>query len=533
MRRSVYIPPAIITIFTVLFIGIYPANAFYSLIKHPDKYCDTGVRIYDASETVCKIKRKCSTYIYNDLEISFKGLIRVSDDDRDIKSISPGGYLIISSKTFGNKREVNIVSDSDGKLKKEYYVGRNKREWEPEGRKWLAENLLEVLRSTGIDAEGRTSRIYKQEGVDGVISEIAHINSNSVMLKYFEALLETEGLSDNEKCEVIEEVCNRMTSNTNISRFLRKYDEVYMKNNKLARSYFNCVSQLTSNTETSLVLRHVMKHNELSKEMMIYLLNCVDYMTSNTEMSIVLRAFNNSFPDDQTVSDAYFNAIDNMTSNTSISAVLIDLMDNQKLRDYDMNKLLIVTSHMTSNTSMASVLKKFNFHFKNDNIVSNTYFRTLSAFTSNTDMSSVMRDLLNKQQLSDNSMIKYLRAARYFTSNTDMGSVLKKAIPYLNLNNELVMTEFFKTVEGFTSNTEMGSVLRRLIDREKPNDNNIKQILLICRYFTSNTEMENVMVKLSYFIDEDDKEIRDMYIDTAKSLSSQTSYRNVMEALLD
>jgi hypothetical protein len=478
-----------------------------------------------------KTKCKKTSFIINDLEVSYKGKIKVTDNDEDIKSISPGGFLKISNRTFGNRRTVIIMSDSDGKLTREYYIGKNLQEWEPEGRIWLAENLIDVLRSTGIDAEGRTRRIYKSDGVDGVVDEISSISSNSVIKKYFEALLDIDGISDGDKSKIIEEICMTMTSNSQISSLLRKYDEIYMKNNKLAHAYFNCVSQLSSNTETGIVLRHVLENNQLTNEMKVYLLNCVDYMTSNTEMSLVLKEFNNYFPEDNDVSDAYFNAIDNMTSNTSISVTLIDLMDKHKLREYDQIKLLLVTSHLSSNTSMFEVLRKYNYSFTNNNNIAGTYFRTLNSFTSNTDLSGVMRDLLNKQTLTDISMMKFLRTARNFTSNTDMSMVLTSSIKYLNLENQAVMTEFFSTVEGFTSNTDMASVLRRLIDRKDLTKENIIDILKICNYFTSNVEMEHVMIKLSKHIDNDDETLKEIYINTAQMLTSQTSYKNVMDAL--
>jgi len=39
---------------------------------------------------------------FNSTDINYDGEIRVGDDDRSIKSISPGGYLKISIRTFGN-----------------------------------------------------------------------------------------------------------------------------------------------------------------------------------------------------------------------------------------------------------------------------------------------------------------------------------------------------------------------------------------------------------------------------------------------
>ncbi|RLD25491.1 MAG: hypothetical protein DRI54_04765, partial [Bacteroidetes bacterium] len=92
---------------------------------------------------------------FSDYDIQVKGKIKVNNDDTGIISISPGGSLKVSKKTFGNKRAVLIESNSKGDLNYEYYEGRTKIDYIPEGEKWLADILLDVVRITGIDADGR------------------------------------------------------------------------------------------------------------------------------------------------------------------------------------------------------------------------------------------------------------------------------------------------------------------------------------------------------------------------------------------
>lgn len=99
---------------------------------------------------------------FTNFDVQVDGDITVNDNDTGIKSISPGGFLKISMKSFGNRRALEIHSNSDGLLSYEYTEGRKEEPFEPEGRKWLAEILPDVVRSTGIDAVGRTKRIYKK-----------------------------------------------------------------------------------------------------------------------------------------------------------------------------------------------------------------------------------------------------------------------------------------------------------------------------------------------------------------------------------
>src|SRR6478609_5763110 len=109
--------------------------------------------------------------------VEMRGKIDVTDDDKDIKSISPDGYLEISKVTFGSKRSIVITPEGSG-IKREYYEGREKLAFEPEGKKWLGEILPELVRSTTIAAESRVNRYYKQGGVNGVLEEIGRLDGS-------------------------------------------------------------------------------------------------------------------------------------------------------------------------------------------------------------------------------------------------------------------------------------------------------------------------------------------------------------------
>src|SRR5690348_9711284 len=94
---------------------------------------------------------------YQSFNVEMRGKIEITDDDKDIKSMSPDGYLEITKTVFGSRRTL-VISPQSGGLKREYYEGRTSMPWEPEGRKWLAEIMPELLRTTTIAAESRVNR---------------------------------------------------------------------------------------------------------------------------------------------------------------------------------------------------------------------------------------------------------------------------------------------------------------------------------------------------------------------------------------
>ena len=530
-------------------------------------------------------------------DIKHNGKIAVTDNDRGIKSISPGGYLKISKKTFGNKRTILIESNSKGELQYYYNEGRREVPYEPEGRIWLEDILLDVIRSTGIDAAGRTNRFYNRGGVDAVLNEISHLSGNSVKAEYFEVLL-TKKLNTNEIVEIAIDINRQVSSNTSCGILYKNFSDVFLLNETTAKAYFKGISGLSSNTEISGILRNALLNHELSNDMLISLLNCAGKMSSNTETGYVLNKVNPIFPNDNNVTDAYFSVIDGMTSNTEISSVLRDLIKERELSKYSLHSLLESLRHLSSNTETGSVLKKVNYIFIDDKEISEAYFRVINNMSSNTEIASVLTDLLSKEDLSENTMIfllgevsllssntetarimlkvndsfrknqsfymsyfnvikkmtsnteagkilrdlikkhplekqsqiLFLNATSTLSSNTETGSVLRAIIPQLLQDNN-VIDEFFRTLNKMSSNTEIGYVLKDLIESNRLSNYEIIKILESVEKLSSNTEASSVLVRLSKIIPKDNDRILDAYQDAANSLSSDTEYRRVMDAL--
>ena len=108
----------------------------------------TSVNVNSNGKTTISIKNS----IGNNFTVEYKGEIELSDDDTDVVSISRGGYMEIKKTSFGNRRKIFMEPDGSGTLIKKYYVGGSQKSFDAEGRKWLADILLEVVRTVGAKA---------------------------------------------------------------------------------------------------------------------------------------------------------------------------------------------------------------------------------------------------------------------------------------------------------------------------------------------------------------------------------------------
>lgn len=505
---------------------------------------------------------------FSNYDIQVKGDITLNDDDTGIKSISPGGSLKISKKTFGNKRTIIIESNSSGILNYEYYEGRHEIPFDPEGKKWLADVLLDVVRLTGIDAEGRTKRIYAKKGLDGVMDEIHEISSNTVMAVYFETLLENMSLSDDEIVTICAAISSEMSSNTERGRLYRKHADIFMRNNttaivfftslsklssntergavltsinskidfddpKVTEAYFASVDRMSSNTERGRVLRYVERSQDLSNNAYARLLMSVKKLSSNTEMGSVMRALSNPDMQNTEISTAYFNAIDGMSSNTEAGSTLRHLLKSQELSDENYIRMLGSIKKLSSNTEMGSILRSIHKVNLNNPQVAEAYFLAIGSMTSNTETGSVLRNTMREFDLSTDSWSHLFTVTSRLSSNTEMGSILSAASKNMPYDDETVVDAFFVAANKFSSSTEHARVLRAVVANQEFNKYTAYKVLESARKIASNTEKGSVLIKVSESEHIKDPAIRKLYLNTAQTLSSDSEYRRVIDNLIE
>ncbi len=490
----------------------------------------------------------------NNIELKHQGDIRVSDDDTRIESISPGGYFHFSKNTFGNKRTIHIDSDSNGKLSYEFFENKKEIPYEPEGRQWLSEVLIEVIRVAGIDANRRAKRIYKKEGIDGVILEIKKIVSNNTQSLYFNSLLEIPTLKNYEIATIAEQILlnissssecaflykrhyktfltdeltaeaflrssTKISSNTERGSILRKINaEIDLENSTISDAYFNFINTLQSNTEKGSVMRDLLNKQQLGENATVEFLRSVKRFSSSTELSSVLRKMKNVNLKSPQVVEAYFAAAGSLSSNTELSAVLRNLSRTQTLDDDALVAYIYCAKLLSSNTELGSVMRNLNGINFNNSRITQAYFATVNSMSSNTEKGRVLRELLREEKLSTNALQEFFYATKRLSSNTELGLVLRESIPCIG-SDRTVQNSFFLAVNSISSSTEKGRVLRDLLESEELSETMYKEILSSAGSLSSASELSSVLRVFARKMPKENNTLKDLLIREAKRLRS-------------
>lgn len=111
------------------------------------------------------------------LRLQAQGKVEFTDDETDVKSLSPGGRFMVERRTDGASGDVQrfeVRAGHDGTLTRTYT--KNGATLDPaEGRKWLSTFLPGLLRDMGVNARRRVARELSKGGPAAVLTLIEQI----------------------------------------------------------------------------------------------------------------------------------------------------------------------------------------------------------------------------------------------------------------------------------------------------------------------------------------------------------------------
>ncbi len=407
----------------------------------------------DRREHYYKSKDSFSAY-----EIKYKGKITISDDDRDIKNISPDGYFKLTKSSFGNTRTIEIESGQSGNLTKKYFEGRKELAFEPEGQEWLEEILIDVIRKTGIGGKERILRIYNKGGVRAVLNEIddydktsgySYYKSTSHALFYFESI---EYSGYNVKNLYYKTLVNEISlSKEDLVMVLRKMEDI------------------VSNSTKGTLLREILKKYELDSYLMEKFLETTETLSYNTERGNTLRVFQKKYKIERENAREFINVIEDMSYNSEKGNVLKPLLESQKLDKNVLSAIIDAVDNFSSYSERAAVYRVMTPYVVGDEELTNQLLRAVNNLSSSY---RYLKDelveylakgkVLTDNDLSKSAVLNILDIARTYDANTKISTTLRKLHGSMTNDREVIQT-YFNVINSMDNEMEQYNLLLDLL----------------------------------------------------------------------
>jgi|KBSSwiStaDraftv2_1062776.scaffolds.fasta_scaffold27827_3 hypothetical protein len=189
------------------------------------------------------------------LRVESRGRIELTDDERDVKSVSPDGYFEISSRgwwsLFGQRYVVH--GNVDGSTTRRFTVGAAERPLDAETRAWIGDSIQRLARS-GFGAESRVARILANQGPSGVLDAISLSSSDFVKAKYFILLFSQAHLDRPAAERAIRQSGREIGSDFELARVLTAAVEALPLDQALAPAFLDAANAIGSDYQHTRVL---------------------------------------------------------------------------------------------------------------------------------------------------------------------------------------------------------------------------------------------------------------------------------------
>ncbi|HUB59987.1 MAG TPA: hypothetical protein VL978_04765 [Puia sp.] len=170
--------------------------------------------------------------------IWWSGKYRLSDDDRSIAEISPGGYL----KFRENDTILKAESDLQGRITYTLNNGREELPLNDSGRNFMAAQIQKMIR-LGFFGEERAERIYRQGGVPALLSELSRIRMEGGRDPYLNRLFRADTLTVPQRIELLQ-IVDSSTNTTEQQNLLSRFTRDQLRDSAVACKWLSAVGQL-------------------------------------------------------------------------------------------------------------------------------------------------------------------------------------------------------------------------------------------------------------------------------------------------
>lgn len=272
-----------------------------------------------------------STNGADQIEVRAKN-IELSVDEKEIKTIRAGGYLIVQAKQGSTDRYLKITPASGGGLEHSFVLQGKPHPFDPSAQSWLAGILLDFSRNSDAGAEARFRRILKERGVTGVLDEIPRISNESIKRAYFQKILEGSNANSMQRAGVIEQAGRELSSSYEKTDFLLWAINHGQVNDATRAAFFKVVDALDSDYERSAVLTALIKTLSGSEATMLFALKSAMKFSADYELADFLIQFVRKRPINDNLRTQFLTAVKKLQSSYDQDRVLAALSKDEKQR---------------------------------------------------------------------------------------------------------------------------------------------------------------------------------------------------------
>ncbi len=155
-------------------------------------------------------------------KINWSGKFRLSDDEKSITDMTPGGYL----KFRENDQTFKAESNLQGEITYTLYDGHENLTLNDSGKRFVA-GVLQKIISLGLYSDGRAARIAQKGGNQALLTEISHMQMDGASYQYVDLLLKSDSMTEAEQVALLKQISQM--ENGKKEEYLERFTQAELK----------------------------------------------------------------------------------------------------------------------------------------------------------------------------------------------------------------------------------------------------------------------------------------------------------------
>jgi beta-lactamase regulating signal transducer with metallopeptidase domain len=397
------------------------------------------------------------------IEVKYRGEVEFTDDDADVKSLSPGGSLRIRDGGWFASHTAIFTTDDSGNLTRKFWVGSTERPFDPEGRRWVARMLPRFIRQTGIAARARVARILKSSGTAGVLAEISLIEGSWGKKVYFQELLKTP-LDPATTRQVLVQAGREIHSDFELASLLIDEADKLLIDQAARQAYFDAVRTIQSDFEARRVYGSALRRGPVPSAVLAGILDG-NRIESDFEQASLLVQIAKLQALDAASRGPFFSALGTVGSDFEHRRVLSALAERPDLAEETTIAMLESSAAIESDFEEASFLLDVARRQSIEGPLRAPFFRALQTVASTFERGRVLQAVVRHAGASEETVLATLRSTAGMGSSFDAGQVLL-AVAASHRLTPAARDAYIDAAEKL-GNFEQGKALSALVRNER------------------------------------------------------------------
>jgi beta-lactamase regulating signal transducer with metallopeptidase domain len=399
------------------------------------------------------------------LEVSYSGRFEFTDDDADVRVLSPGGRIHIADSGAAGRHAIEI-RERGGTLERKYYVNGSERPFDPEGRQWLRDNLRKLIRNSGIGADKRVARFLKSGGPPAVLAEISKIEGSYGKRLYFTELFKQASLTAEQYRQAMLQASREIKGDYDLASLLISIADRLPGDEASRAAYFTAASGIRSDYEITRVYSTMLKRGSVAPGVLAAILERAGSIGSDYQLSELLRQIVGHQPLDDRTQPLFFKALGTVQGDYERHRILSAAIAARPADTATLTEALNRAAEMHGGYDLAAFLLEALAQNGAEGPLRPPFFAAVDRISGSYDRGRVLQAVARKEGTSRDTMLAVVNAAAKMPASYDRAQVLL-AVASSTVPLTGGLRDAYIDAAGSLHAYEQGQVMTALVKNER------------------------------------------------------------------